>query len=297
MSSLRIIRELEKGALRFGLPVLNAAISMALRRWKADDAAIVNRLNEATFFEPREAATVADAIFRVNANAWITGMTVSALDLKLLPAGIRTLASHTPIDIAVRNLRPQMIFTVTPTAALRFFDTLRPSGPVEMAGLEEQLLLFQDEAFSLAITTDRTLLDNASALLRQSLEEGATTVRQSVLSLERLGVTSRNPQYADMVFRTNINRTYNQGYYDQVAGNPKIREDFPIWEYDAIEDIRLRPEHRANLTRGIDGTQFYPANVTFEVARGPNPFNCRCRLLRWLHVTEAREKGLVPDAS
>lgn len=297
MSSLRIIRELEKGALRFGQPIVNAAVSMALRRWKAGDAAIINRLNEPTFFEPREAATIADAVFRVNANAWITGMTVSALDIRLLPAGIRTLQGPDPIQDAVRNLRPQMIFTITPTAALRFFDALRPSGPIETAGLEEQLLLFQDEAFSLAISADETLLNRASSLLRQSLDEGATTVNQSILSLERLGVTSKNPQYADMVFRTNINRSYNQGYYDQVAGNPEIREDFPVWEYDAIEDIRLRPEHRANLTQGIDGTQFYPANVTFEVARGPNPFNCRCRLLRWLHVTEAREKGLVPDAT
>jgi hypothetical protein len=102
------------------------------------------------------------------------------------------------------------------------------------------------------------------------------------------GIVTSN---CEMVFRTNAMDSYTTGSYDAVAGDPEIADEFPYWEYLVVDDDRLSDEHRENLTKGVNGTQYYPRDVTFEEARGDRPFNCRCDL-RWIHKYEAAELGL-----
>jgi hypothetical protein len=85
---------------------------------------------------------------------------------------------------------------------------------------------------------------------------------------------------------------YAGGRHAEVSENPALAEDFPYWEYIAVVDHRTGGDHLANLEGGVGGTAFYPAETSFEEARGDRPYNCRCSM-RWVPAYEAERLGLT----
>lgn len=85
---------------------------------------------------------------------------------------------------------------------------------------------------------------------------------------ERRGWTGLRAWRVDNIFRTNIQTAYNVGRYKQMEA---VKDAFPYWMYDAVNDSRTRPTHRA-----MDG-KVYPAGHPFwDTWYPPNGFRCRC---------------------
>ena len=172
-------------------------------------------------------------------------------------------------------------------AAVEYFLGLVPT-----LGLDPRVYgpLMERHAFTLAKATEETLLTKVQTALADYLrtdwespasanKPGGARVVQAVL--DRCGVTAANPQYAEMVFRTNVIDSFNTGVTRQMA-TPEMRSEFPVWEYLGIDDGRAGDDHRPHFGK------FYPAAVSFAEVRGPRVFNCRCTQ-RPVHVTEWEE--------
>lgn len=175
----------------------------------------------------------------------------------------------------------------TSRAALDYFLGLVPK-----LGLDPDVYgpLMERHAFTLAKATEETLLSRVQKALADYLrtdwdspaaadKPSGPRVVQAVL--DRCGVTTENPQYAEMVFRTNVIDSFNAGVTRQMA-TPEMRADFPAWEYLGIEDGREGDDHRPHFGK------VYPAHATFGEVRGPRVWNCRCTS-RPLYVTEVEE--------
>lgn len=80
------------------------------------------------------------------------------------------------------------------------------------------------------------------------------------------------PKYRlENIFRTNLQSNYQAGHWEQILRNQQHR---PYLMYDAINDSRTRPAHRA-----MDGI-IRPADDPFwETHSPPNGYRCRCGLI------------------
>ncbi len=91
------------------------------------------------------------------------------------------------------------------------------------------------------------------------------------------------PWRLETIFRTNIQTAYQAGRYKQMAEMADVR---PYWMYDAVNDNRTRPAHRA-----MDGKVFRADDPIWDSWYPPNGFNCRCRVVA-LSEHQLKRKGL-----
>jgi SPP1 gp7 family putative phage head morphogenesis protein len=116
--------------------------------------------------------------------------------------------------------------------------------------------------------------------LNRAMEQGDTFADwKKTLSKEALAL---GPARLDNIFRTAVQTNYNIGRYQQQQENKAHR---PYLMYDAINDGRTRPHHRAldNFIAPIDDPawkKIYP----------PNGFRCRCGTLS-LTEAQAKQRG------
>ena len=108
-------------------------------------------------------------------------------------------------------------------------------------------------------------------IILDQLEAGRrpTAVADIQDELDAAGITPRNPQYAEMVYRTNMNDSYMQGFSAEMA-DPGVQRTFPVWQYLGIRDGRQGEDHEPHFDR------YYHASQPFAEVRGPRVFNCRC---------------------
>jgi SPP1 gp7 family putative phage head morphogenesis protein len=122
--------------------------------------------------------------------------------------------------------------------------------------------------------------------LQRAMEDGISFgdfKAQCAAIFERRGWTGLSSWRVDNIFRTNIQTAYNVGRYRELQ---EMADSFPYWEYDAVNDRRTRPTHRA-----LDGKVF-PANHQFwDTWYPPNGFRCRCSVMA-LTEGEVAERGL-----
>jgi len=157
-----------------------------------------------------------------------------------------------------------------PAAAVKYFRKLVPSLSGDPGRYGP---LLDRHAFTLAHAADQVLLDKVKQTIADRLTgadpaPGGPAVEDV---LEAAGVSPSNPQYGEMVFRTNMMDAYNQGAVAEMA-EPDMRAVFPAWRYDGVLDERTGDDHRPRIGR------YYPADAPFHLVRGPRVFNCRCVL-------------------
>ena len=162
----------------------------------------------------------------------------------------------------------------TPEAALAYFRRLVPSLDRDPRRYGADL---RRAAFTAAEATDETLLDHLQEIIAGWIETGEPTRGADAIAeaLDRAGVSPANPQYSEMVFRTNVADAYQVGAWDEFS-DPDVAEEFPGWEYFNPADARSRPHH-AEKSGNV-----YPNSVTFNEVRGTEPgdvCNCRCSFL------------------
>jgi len=177
-----------------------------------------------------------------------------------------------PTTFADPDIRP-----MPPEKALDYFRGLVPgiTGDPQRFGPD-----MRRRAFTLAVSTEKGLLDRVKGVLANSLESGEATTstsRQVQDLLDRAGVSPRNPSYALMVTRTNIGEALNQGQQEEFD-DPDLADLFPVFRYDGVLDGRERAGHRIHFGK------YFPRSVTFAQVRDSatggrfSAWNCRCTM-------------------
>ena len=100
---------------------------------------------------------------------------------------------------------------------------------------------------------------------------------------ERKGWVGKGAWRIETIFRTNIQSAYSAGRYKQMTHSATVKA-LPYWMYDAVNDSRTRPLHRA-----MDGRVFRADDPIWDTWYPPNGFNCRCRVVA---LTEERLKRM-----
>ena len=154
---------------------------------------------------------------------------------------------------------------LVPEKALAWFKALVPSLATPARWVAGQVR----KAFTMAAATEEGMLRQVKAALERNIEAGidATPAIQDIL--DEAGVTPANPQYAEMIARTNMMQAYTQGHTEELA-DPEMQAIFPVWRYDGIADGRQGPDHAPHFGK------YYKTSTPFDTVRGPRVFNCRC---------------------
>jgi SPP1 gp7 family putative phage head morphogenesis protein len=136
----------------------------------------------------------------------------------------------------------------------------------QLQGLHKQL------AFSIAGIAKVDQLQAVLDSLTEHLKNGGTFASWQKHVVETRLIASLPKHRLDNIFRTNIQQAYNHGHWQQALAN-KSTHGYLL--YDAINDSRTRPSHKANdgIIRKIDDP------IWKRIWFSRNVYRCRCRLI------------------
>lgn len=163
---------------------------------------------------------------------------------------------------------------MTPARAIEYFRSLVPA--VGVKDVQRWADTLERKAFTLAVDADGVLLGKVKDAIRKRLETGEgirTAPKEIARLLDDAGVSQSNPQYPELVFRTNMMDAYNTGAQRELAD---VADVFPVWRYANPGDSRSRPAHAAKNGR------YYSSERSFSEVRGTDAgdvINCRCTLI------------------
>lgn len=200
------------------------------------------------------------------------------------------------------DIFPEPIPFQPPAEAVSYFNRLIPSigtDPYRYGALLER------HAFTLAAAADMALLDKVKQAITKKVQGAigsriagdpsaplgtATADVQDIL--DAAGVSSANPQYAEMLVRSNLMDAYNHGQMAEMA-RPEMREKFPVWRYEGIRDGRQGKDHEPKFDK------YYPSTAIFADVRGPRVWNCRCCATPLFHTewAELQASGARVESS
>lgn len=109
--------------------------------------------------------------------------------------------------------------------------------------------------------------------MKKSLENG-TTFKQWIKDCEEVinkAGLGKQGYYLENVYRTNMMTQYSIGNYKQQM---EVIEDYPYWEYSAIEDNRT-----SNICRQLDGVVKRYDDPFWSAYYPPNHFHCRSTVI------------------
>lgn len=133
----------------------------------------------------------------------------------------------------------------------------------EFQGIQRQL------NFSIAGVASLDQLQAILDSLTAKLADGQSFKQwQDSVAVQDLGL----PKYRlDNIYRTNIQNAYNRGHWEQFKQNEKFA---PYLMYDAINDSRTRPSHRA-----LDGVIRRVDDPFWDIHYPANGYRCRCSVV------------------
>lgn len=263
----RQAEELLGTAMRQGVATLGTVARQAVERLLRQG----NASSASSLFNDQEKKQLADALAASNATAELLGRARIRRRLdqasKFHEAGgepQRFSEEATDFTCFAEPLKPMM-----PQVALNYFRSLFPSlnlDPLRFGQAHER------DAFTLAEATDRAMLRRVKTVIQQQMEKGASASaggNQVQAVLNAAGVTPASPQYAELVFRTNVMDAYQTGSHKELQ-DPDVIDEFPVWRYVGIRDGRQGRDHEVHFDR------YYDSRLSFDEVRGDRPYNCRC---------------------
>ncbi len=152
---------------------------------------------------------------------------------------------------------------------------------------------FSNYSLKVAHVEEQALLDLMKGRLTSALSDGTTFVDFQD-GLEEIftahGVMPLNPSHVQMVFDQNLSTAYEAGHYMQ-ARRPELAEAFPLWQYQTMGDMEVRPSHQA-----MDGYTARRDDPIWDSWWPPSGFGCRCNV-DMLHRTEIEEEKIKPSGA
>jgi hypothetical protein len=271
--------ELMAGALKAGRSVLAGNIEKAVNRLLAEK----NPLAATTLFDDAELKEVQDSLSAVNATADLLGRSRLRSKAEYYKKAEKFAEGDNPNEPDPFAMFAEVPPLQQPNLAADYFRKLVPTLAVDP---RRYAPYFDRYAFTLAHATDTVVLGKIQAIIADQLANGKRphAVQDIADELDAAGLTHRNPQYPDMVYRTNMMDSYVQGH-DAEMKDPHMQEEFPAWRYLGIHDSRAGEDHIPKFDR------FYPSTATFAEVRGDRVFNCRCgaepiHRLQWRKLME-----------
>lgn len=192
-------------------------------------------------------------------------------------------------------------FKLAPEAALKFF---RGKGLKTSFAWQDMWQEEHDAAFTVAKMADVDLLRDVRSAVDKAIAEG-TTLQQfkdeikprmvdagwwgkaamvdpgdDEVKLVQLG----SPRRLRTIFRVNMQASYAAGAWEQIQ---ETKAEAPYLMYDAVDDARVRPQHRA-----WDGTVLPVDDPWWRTHRPPNGWNCRCGTIQ-LNADQVKSMGLT----
>ncbi len=133
----------------------------------------------------------------------------------------------------------------------------------EFQGIQRQL------NFSIAGVASLDQLQAVLDSLTAKLADGQSFKQwQDSVAVQDLGLPKHR---LDNIYRTNIQNAYNRGHWEQFKQNEKFA---PYLMYDAINDSRTRPSHRA-----LDGVIRRVDDPFWDTHYPANGYRCRCSVV------------------
>jgi hypothetical protein len=227
-----------------GTQVFADACEKAVRRLLAAP----DPLAQGVLFEDEELAEIADALSRSIATADLMGRVRIRRRAELVARAQPFSESRNPgIPEDPFHDFAEPVPALAPESALAYFRRLVPSLGAAATRYGPRL---DRHAFTLAVASDQVILDRVKAAIVRALEgegEGTPDVQEI---LDSAGVSQKNPQYAEMVVRTNLLDAYNQGAEAELA-EPEMKEAFPpgsIWAYSTPERATTTSPRSGSIT-------------------------------------------------
>lgn len=192
-------------------------------------------------------------------------------------------------------------FKLAPEKALKFF---RAKGLKTSFAWQDMWQQEHDAAFTVAKMMDVDLLRDVRAAVDKAITEGTTLQQFSQelkprlleagwwgkaemadpetgeVNLVQLG----SPRRLRTIFRVNMQSAYAAGEWAQIQ---ETKTEAPYLMYDAVDDGRTRPQHRA-----WDGTVLPVDDPWWKTHRPPNGWNCRCGVIQ-LSADQVKAMGLA----
>ncbi len=175
---------------------------------------------------------------------------------------------------------------LTNEKALEFWKDKVLLSPGQFAKLSDAAKV---RAFGISGIARGAELESVFNLLQTAIEKGISydTFKSDLAPIwERRGWTGPRAWRVDNIFRTNIQTAYSVGRFAQMM---EAAGDRPYWQYDAVNDRRTRPTHRA-----VDGKIYRFDHPFWDTWYPPNGFRCRCGV-NTLSADEIERDGLKVD--
>lgn len=174
--------------------------------------------------------------------------------------------------------------------ALQAFTERVPQRKNELERLLKAYAQRSDEARKLALEQIQKFVKGS---LERHIAEGGTYgdfADDLEAGKESLGISTADPAYLKMVFRTNVQSAYGAGRFRAIT-DPDVIELRPYVQYRTVGDARVRPEHAV-----LDRTIYHAASPEWHRISPPNSFNCRCSMCSLSRDEVVGEKvlGQVP---
>lgn len=253
-----------------GVQTMAEIAESALTRWLGKGPEALLRAKH--FFDDDETDRLAQQLVKVNGTAELLGRARIRLRQQeaIANRGNRKFSEHRTagfLRIFAEPVRP-----LTPADALEYFRGLVPQLGTDPERFGRRL---ERHAFTMAEASDHRTLGVVQDIITRRMETGLA-VRAAKDDIDDIlaaaGVHPRNPQYSEMVLRTNMMDNYNTGRERELA-NEDVQETFPVWMYGNPRDTRSRDHHADK-----DGL-YFSSKVPFTAVRGTDAgdvCNCRC---------------------
>lgn len=144
-------------------------------------------------------------------------------------------------------------------------------------------------------TVARIATENTVAKIRNTLADlqGQNVSVRDFQNLMRdtLDVSPLSDSQLETIYRTHTGRAATTAKMG-ILNHPLVRDEFPYLLYVATHDSRVRPEHLAMESLGLDDTAVYRADdPIWNQFLPPWAWNCRCEVIP-LSVEDAAEYGV-----
>lgn len=241
-------------------------------------ARLANPLQAASLFTMEERQALSDALASTLATADLLGRSRTHIRAEQVrrKAGGYKFSEPTSFQRFDDDPAPEAarVSALPPSRALEYFASLVPTITVAPTYAAD----VAGRAFTLAGVTETNILQRVKDVIQGRLETGQA-FRAAPMDIQRVlddaGISVRNPQYSEQVFRTNIMEAYNRGSMESMR-DPDVVDLFPAWQYHGIRDGRQRLQHQAHFGR------YFPNSLDFDVVRDHfydgefSGYSCRC---------------------
>ena len=130
--------------------------------------------------------------------------------------------------------------------AIAFFADKVDLTPEEFYALADEV---RAKAFTVARVTNMDVIMDVRNAVEKAIDAGETLADfkgRLADIMEARGWEGVTPWHAETLFRNNVQAAYSTGRYKQMMDQV---ENFPYWEYDAVNDSATRPSHAYHDTK------------------------------------------------